>query len=259
VPELAPGLGLMHGDPASLSHVLMNLCVNAVDAMPEGGTLRLRTRNEGTETVCLEVVDTGLGMTPEVLEKAMDPFFTTKDQGKGTGLGLAIVYGSVKAHHGQVELSSAPGAGTRVLLRFPATHSLPPPGAPSQRSGPPGRPLHILVVDDDELIQDSLVELLRSMGHLPTVARSGEEALRLLEQGLAAEVVLLDLNMPGLGGTGTLPRLRAAHPDLPVLPAPRPAAQSAMNLVALSPKTLLLPKPFSTAELNHHLRQLGLE
>ncbi|MBK9795994.1 MAG: PAS domain S-box protein [Holophagaceae bacterium] len=259
VPELAPGLGLMHGDPASLSHALMNLCVNAVDAMPGGGSLFLRTRNEGTAAVCLEVVDTGLGMTPAVLEKAMDPFFTTKDQGKGTGLGLAIVYGSVKAHHGQVELSSSPGKGTTVLMRFPTTSSLPLPGTPSQRSGPPGHPLNILVVDDDELILDSLVELLRSMGHRPTVARSGEEALLLLEQGLIAEVVLLDLNMPGLGGAGTLPRLRAAHPDLPVLIATGRADQSAMDLVARTPRTLLLPKPFSGLELNSHFRRLGLE
>ncbi len=259
VPELAPGLRQMHGDPASLSHVLMNLCVNAVDAMPRGGSLFLRTRNEGTDMVCLEVADTGLGMTPEVLEKAMDPFFTTKEQGKGTGLGLAIVYGSVKAHHGQVELSSAPGEGTRVLMRFPASHSLPLPGAPNQRPGPPGHPLSILVVDDDELILDSLVELLRSMGHRPTVARSGEEALLLLEQGLSAEVVLLDLNMPGLGGAGTLPRLRAAHPELPVLIATGRADQSAMDLVARTPRTLLLPKPFSGLELNSHFRQLGLE
>ncbi len=259
VPELAPGLNLIHGDPASLSHVLMNLCVNAMDAMPGGGSLYLRTRNEGPDLVCLELADTGCGMAPDVLEKALDPFYTTKSHGKGTGLGLAIVYGSVKAHHGMLELSSSPGAGTSVLMRFPATSSPPLPGTPSHRTFHAGHALDILVVDDDELIQDSLVELLQSMGHRPTVARCGEDALRLLEQGLAAEVVLLDLNMPGLGGAGTLPRLRAAYPDLPILLATGRADQSAMDLVAHTSKTLLLPKPFSVAELNSHFRQLGLD
>jgi len=256
--DLAPALQRMHGDPAALSHVLMNLCLNAVDAMPAGGTLRLSTRNEDPDQISLEVADTGCGMSPEVLERALDPFFTTKGQGKGTGLGLAIVYGTVKAHHGQLELSSVAGTGTRALLRFPATAADPALGTPSLGRLTTERSLSVLVVDDDELIQDSLAELFRSMGHRPTVARSGEEALQLLEQGLAAEVVLLDLNMPGLGGAGTLPRLRAGHPDLPVLLATGRADQSAMDLVAHTTKTVLLPKPFSSVEITSHFRQLGL-
>jgi PAS domain S-box-containing protein len=256
--DLHRGLRLIHGDPAALSHVLMNLCLNAVDAMPEGGTLSLRAANEGSSLVTLVVADTGCGMTPEVLEKALDPFFTTKGQGKGTGLGLAIVYGTVKAHHGQLEITSTPGSGTRIVMHFPATTEMPASGLGSLHRIPVGHALSILVVDDDELIQDSLGELLHGMGHQPTMARSGEEALRLLNEGLAVDLVLLDLNMPGLGGAGTLPQLRAAHPDLPVLLSTGRADQLAMDLVARTANTLLLPKPFSAEEVASHIRQLGL-
>jgi len=256
--ELEDGLRPIHGDPGALSHVLVNLCVNAMDAMPEGGTLRVSTRNLAPDLVGLEVADTGCGMPPDVLEKALDPFFTTKVQGKGTGLGLAIVYGTVKAHHGRLELSSTVGVGTRVSMQFPVTESAVSTGTvvPSEPRLP--RCMSILVVDDDELIQISLGELLRSMGHIPTLAASGEEALRRLEEGLRVEAVLLDLNMPGLGGAGTLPLLRAAYPDLPVLLATGRADQRAMDLVAHHARTLLLPKPFSAQEIQSHLEQLGL-
>jgi PAS domain S-box-containing protein len=256
--ELADGLRAIHGDPSSLSHVLMNLCVNAIDAMPGGGVLRIQTRNLEPDEVELEVSDTGCGMPPEVLEKALDPFFTTKGQGKGTGLGLAIVYGTVKAHHGRLGLDSKVGCGTRVQIQFPATLTeavaeLPGPQQP--RGGPS---LSLLVVDDDELIQESLSGLLHAMGHSAILAASGEEALQRLREGLQVHCVMLDLNMPGLGGSGTLPLLRAAYPDLPVLLATGRADQTAMDLVARHARTLLLPKPFTTEEIAGHLRQLGL-
>jgi len=113
-------LGQIQGDGGALSHALVNLCVNAVDAMPEGGRLTLRTRNLAGGWIQLEVEDTGVGMSLEVNQKALDPFFTTKPQGKGTGLGLSMVYSTVKAHRGQMEIRSAPGQGTCVTLRFPA-------------------------------------------------------------------------------------------------------------------------------------------
>jgi len=256
--DLCHDLRSIHGDPASLSHVLMNLCVNAVDAMPTGGTLSLRTRNLGPDSVWLEVADTGCGMPPEVLEKALDPFFTTKGQGKGTGLGLAIVYGTVKAHHGRLELLSTPGVGTQVQLTFPATVERAEPTLPGSADSCVRRQLRVLVIDDDELIQDSLSELLQSLGHLPTIASSGEEALWLLEQGLVVDAAMLDLNMPGLGGAGTLPLLRAGHPDLPVLLATGRADQDAMDLVARTSRTILLPKPFSGEEISSHFLLLGL-
>ena len=124
--ELAPDLRPVRGDAGALTHAVMNLCINAVDAMPGNGRLTLSTRNAGPEWIEVLVADTGSGMSREVLEKAMDPFFTTKMAGKGTGLGLAMVYSTVKAHHGQVDIQSEPGRGTRVRLRLPASGS----GAP---------------------------------------------------------------------------------------------------------------------------------
>jgi PAS domain S-box-containing protein len=208
----------IRGEASALSNVLMNLCVNACDAMPAGGTLTLRTRAPRPDRVELEVEDTGEGMPPEVLARALEPFFTTKPAGKGTGLGLSSVYGTLKAHGGTVEIQSAPGRGTRVILGFP---SLAEPGPARAEDAPdaegPGRPRRILVVDDGELIRMTLPSLLEILGHRAEVTSSGLEALRRLEAGLEADVVILDMNMPGLSGLETLSRLRILRPQLPVI------------------------------------------
>ena len=256
VMELDPQLHPLTGDPAALSHALMNLCVNAVDAMPEGGTLSLRTWNGGDGRIHLEVADTGTGMTPEVLEHALEPFFSTKPQGKGTGLGLALVYGTVKAHQGTLELLSDPGRGTRALLHFPsAIPSSAETTAPAIPGGEAAR-LQVLIVDDDELVSTSTQALLESLGHAVATASSGEAALERLAQGPPPDAVILDLNMPGLGGEGTLPRLRELHPDLPVFLATGRADQHAMDLAKRIPRTTLLAKPFTRDELAARLEAL---
>ena len=122
--DLASGLRTMVGDAGALTHAFMNLCVNALDAMPDGGTLTLRTRNVEDARIEVQVEDTGLGMSKEVLARSLDPFFTTKEVGKGTGLGLSMVYSTVKAHHGSMEIHSQPGRGTCVRMRFPASYFL---------------------------------------------------------------------------------------------------------------------------------------
>ena len=129
--DLASDLRPILGDASALTHAFMNLCVNAVDAMPENGTLTLRTRNVDNDWIEVLVEDTGTGMPREVLEKAMDPFFTTKGVGKGTGLGLSMVYSTVKAHRGQIEIQSEPGQGTRVRMRFPACEPMVRPSEPA--------------------------------------------------------------------------------------------------------------------------------
>jgi CheY-like chemotaxis protein len=255
--DLAPGAPTVRGDASALSHVLLNLCVNAVDAMAGAGTLTLRTALTGDGFVRLEVADVGCGMTPEVLDRALDPFFTTKPQGQGTGLGLTIAYGVVKAHRGRLEIDSAPGRGTRVIVHLPLAP--PTPAAPGQESRPrrTGRALDVLVVDDDDLLQAALRRLLKSLGHRCTVAGSGEEALRLLGEGLAVDVVFLDLNMPGLGGAGTLPRLRALRPDLPVLLATGRVDQQALDLAQAVPGVSLLQKPFGLDDVQERLAPLA--
>ncbi|HJV48161.1 MAG TPA: ABC transporter substrate-binding protein [Geothrix sp.] len=253
--DLDPALKPVLGDASALTQVFMNLCVNAVDAMPSQGTLTLRTRNLGADWIEASVEDTGTGMPKEVLDKAMEPFFTTKEVGKGTGLGLSMVYSIVKAHHGQVELDSDLGRGTRVTLRFPACEpevrpSEPPTGS---RTAPAQRILQVLLVDDDELVLSSVESVLHSLGHIVVTAGSGEVALERIEGGFEPDVVILDLNMPGLGGGGTLPQLRALLPAVPVLLSTGRADQAAQALVKAHPPITLLPKPFSIQNLREHL------
>ena len=251
--ELDPGLAPVLGDPAALGHALMNLCVNAVDAMPEGGTLALRTRNAGPTLVELEIQDSGLGMPPEVMARAMDPFFTTKPQGKGTGLGLSIVYGTVKSHRGHLALHSTEGVGTCITIQLPAAARELDSDPVAALSSPNAEPRRVLVVDDDDLLQLSLCTLLETLGHAPEAVDSGEAALALLETGAPFDLVILDLNMPGLGGAGTLPLLRQLRAELPVVLATGRATPQAAELVAGTPAASILAKPFSLEELKAHL------
>jgi len=255
VMDLAQDLRLIHGDAGALTHAFMNLCVNAVDAMSENGTLTFRSRNLDGGWIEVQVEDTGIGMPKEVMEKALNPFFTTKEVGKGTGLGLSIVYSTVKAHQGQMELQSEPGQGTCVTMRFPACAKSPASVEVSgaYRTMPICGSLKVLLVDDDELIQSSMEGILSLLGHEATLVTSGEQALAVLQSGLRPDVVILDMNMPGLGGAGTLPRLRALRPKLPVLLATGRADQAALDLVAAHPFVTLLAKPFGLKELQASL------
>ena len=256
--DLAADLRPIRGDGSSLTHAVMNLCVNAVDAMPESGTLRLRTLNVDHDWIEVQVRDTGTGMTREVLDKAMDPFFTTKPEGKGTGLGLSIVYGTVKAHRGKVVIQSEPGEGTRVALRFPSSEiGVDPDGtATGPYRSEPLRHLHILLVDDDELIRSSIPELIQYLGHTTTTAASGEGALAKIKAGARPDVVILDVNMPGLGGARTLPLLRALLPTVPVILATGRADQEALDLLNVHAQVTLSAKPFGLRELQHQLETL---
>ena len=254
--DLAPGLRPIQGDAGALTHAFMNLCVNAVDAMAGAGRLTLRTRNVDPDGVEVQVQDTGCGMTREVLAKALDPFFTTKGVGRGTGLGLSIVYSTVKAHQGRLELESEPGRGTLVRVRFPGCKPAGPgPGPASPDLAGPQARLNVLLVDDDELVLQSLQAVLEVLGHTVAVAASGEEALARLAT-FEPNAVILDLNMPGLGGAGTLPRLRALRPAVHVLLATGRADQTALDLVEAYPGVTLLSKPFDLGTLRDHLDRL---
>ena len=259
--DLTEDLHPILGDGSALSHALMNLCVNAVDAMSDRGILTFRTRNLGMGQVEVTVEDNGCGMPKEVLERAMDPFFTTKAAGKGTGLGLALVFATVSAHDGRLSLQSEPGQGTRVTMTFPATLA-----ADAERGQAPEvnpevarQALHVLLVDDDELIQEAAGMLVEALGHTVTLATSGEAALAMLEQGLQPDAVILDINMPGLGGKGTLPLLRGLRPTVPILLATGRSDQEALDLVASQPLVTLLPKPFSFQELQSRFDRVGLK
>ena len=243
------------GDPGALGHALMNLCVNAVDAMEPGGLLTVRTRNDGTSRVLLEVLDTGSGMPAEVLAKAMDPFFTTKPLGKGTGLGLSIVYGTVKAHGGTISIQSEPGRGSRVAIHLPASSSREAEiGEAAQLPfSPSGEALLLLLVDDDELVQETLVAMLETLGHEVRVTSSGKAACAELECGLRPDAIVLDMNMPGLDGAATLPLLRSLLPGVPILLSTGRSNQAVLDLVNNTLDVFLLPKPFDLRVLQEHL------
>ena len=254
---LAPDLQPIRGDAGALNHAFMNICINAVDAMPEPGTLAIRTRNVESGQVEVQVRDTGQGMTREVLARALNPFFTTKPQGKGTGLGLSMVYSTVQAHGGTLEIQSEPGQGTVVTTRFPACSPLAPAPAFEAKPGLEApRNLRVLLVDDDDLVRSSMEAVLEELGHVPVLAASGEEALRTLQEDLPFDLVIMDMNMPGLGGSGTLPRLRALRPSLPVLLATGRVDQTARDLMADHPPVAILPKPFSLKDLHLNIQSL---
>ena len=259
--DLQEGLGLVRGDAGALSHALMNLCVNAIDAMPKGGSLRIQTAaQEGG--LLLRVEDTGTGMAPEVLAKAMEPFFTTKPQGKGTGLGLAMVYGTMKAHEGAFELRSQPGQGTEAVLRFPPGRvepCAPAPGLPQVVVGTPLPGLRVLLVDDDELIRESVTPLLEMLGHSVTAAPGGPQALGLLQEGLDLDLVILDMNMPGMSGAEALPRILDLRPGLPVLMATGYSDQEIAPLLRERPSVSSIRKPFSLKEIQVKIAGLQIQ
>lgn len=247
--DLADELPPVRGDDSAVLNALMNLISNGVDAMDGTGSLVLRTRDLEDGRIEIQVTDTGSGMPPEVLEKALEPFFTTKPIGKGTGLGLALVYATVQAHQGHLDIRSTVGKGTTVSVILPATieaRSKPPSPAPVASQAVT---LEVLLVDDDELVRQTIGAILSSLGHRVTAASSGEEALSAVKGGAKPDLVVLDMTMPGLGGVGTLPKLREILPEVPVILATGLVNQAALDLVAQFSRVSLLAKPFRVDEL----------
>src|SRR5262245_29929922 len=200
------------GDPAELRETFLNLLFNALDAMPQGGTLTFSTRVEGGRVVCV-VADTGVGMTEAVRQRCFEPFFTTKAE-QGTGLGLSIAYGIVTRHGGEIEVWSRPGQGARFTIRLPvgAEISPPAPEPPAPRASRSGR---ILVVEDERAVREVLVDVLRGQGHEVVACMDGAAALAQIE-GSPFDLALVDLSMPGLSGWEVAEKFRAARPGMPI-------------------------------------------
>ena len=257
VMDLDPFLPLLLGDPSALGSTVMTLAVNALDAMPEGGTLTLRTRVHTSGRLELTVADTGQGMTAEVQARATEPFFTTKPVGRGTGLGLARAGGTVKAHGGSMEIRSAPGQGTTIVILLPSFQSDRTDEPISERAFDRverGDCLRILLVDDDPVILETMPPLLESLGHrVVETAALGRQALAHLRAGLQVDLVVLDHNMPGLTGTETLARLREIRPDLPVVLATGFVDAFTENLVTSLPLVWILKKPYNLREIRKAL------
>jgi two-component system CheB/CheR fusion protein len=247
--DLEPGLPKVYGEASAISNALMNICLNASDAMASGGRITLSTRGLGQGFVELAVQDQGGGMPPEVLAQAMEPFFTTKPAGQGTGLGLSQVYGTMKAHGGTMDIQSKPGEGTRVSLVFPPAVGVPGSVPAGRAPAGPSRTLRILLVDDEELIRRTVVQVFEVLGHQVHPTAAGLEALERLEAGLEPDLVILDLNMPGMDGTETFSRLRRLRPDLPVIFATGYIDERIPPILSRFPKVRILKKPFTIAEI----------
>ena len=221
-PELAANLPVIMGAQHEIRDALTNLVLNAVDAMPEGGTLALRSRADAQRAqgvqVLVEICDSGVGMNAAVRSHCLEPFFTTKGE-RGTGLGLAMVYGMVQRHSGELEIDSEPGAGTTVRLIFPVTTSVAAaPPEPEPKSVPP---LRLLVIDDDPLLLESLQATLAYDGHDVTVADGGQAGIDAfiasLERPERFCVVITDLGMPNIDGRRVAAAIKSVSPTTPVV------------------------------------------
>ncbi|HJW43756.1 MAG TPA: ATP-binding protein [Geothrix sp.] len=254
--DLDPGVRPVKGDPSALGSAIINLCVNSVDAMGRGGTVTLRTRRLADGWTELTVIDNGEGMPQEVLARALDPFFTTKAAGRGTGLGLSIVYSTMKAHGGSLEITSHPGQGTTVTLRFPPYDLGEDDHSAEQASSRAEVSHHVLLVDDDVLVREAMQPLLEGLGHTVTATASGQEALDQLEQGLPVDLAIVDQNMPGLSGDETVVQMLKLRPDLPILMASGYLAATHLGEGAPWDRIPSLAKPFSREELREALETL---
>jgi CheY-like chemotaxis protein len=228
--ELMPDLPNVMGAQGEIRDSLTNLVFNAVDAMPEGGTLTLRSRvvssrqtqneHEPAKYVRLEVCDTGVGMDEETRRRCLEPFYTTKGE-RGTGLGLAMVYGMVERHSAEIEIESEPGKGTAVCLIFPVSAPIVDSSSHTAAPQTPTQRLRLLLVDDDPLLIKSLRDILESDGHSITVADGGQAGIDAFAaaqgNGEAFAAVITDLGMPYVDGRKVAAAVKAASPSTPVI------------------------------------------
>jgi CheY-like chemotaxis protein len=272
--KIAPaGLWAICVDPGQLENGLLNVCINARDAMPDGGTLTIETANtvldarqaaechvpEGAYVV-LSVRDTGCGMTPEVIERAFDPFFTTKPIGQGTGLGLSMVYGFARQSGGHAGIDSQPGHGTVIRLVLPR-HSAPaePAELATQAARAPRGATGetVLVVDDEPTIRMLVAEILQELGYLVLTAQDGPAALRILQTNARIDLLVTDVGLPGgMNGRQIADAARVSRPALKILFMTGYAENAILGAGSLAPGMHVLTKPFAMDALAGRIRDL---
>ncbi|HSB76521.1 MAG TPA: ATP-binding protein, partial [Terriglobales bacterium] len=267
--QCSPELWPVKADDGQMVQVLMNLGLNARDAMPLGGTLTIRTRNLSPDRdplpsllaqqtcVCLEVEDQGSGISPEVKERMFEPFFTTKGPGRGTGLGLSTVYGIVKQSGGDIQVESEPGSGARFSIFLPRAEKLP---APILSLQPSSSPAHtggvILLVEDEQVVRESLARVLTSSGYSVLKASNGVEAEALAARVPRIDFLLTDLVMPRMGGTELARLMSKRHPELRVLFMSGYPDEELDTEEAGRRQTAFIQKPFTTGSLVNKLLDL---
>ncbi len=261
--DIAPGLPPATADANQIEMALLNLAVNARDAMPDGGSLTIcvgaetmaRRNDRGLakgDYVRLSVVDTGTGMDEATMAKAIEPFFTTKGIGQGTGLGLSMVHGLAAQLGGGLSIESAPGAGTKIHLWLPVSQVLPDRLVAMTEIDPSQLSRGVaLVVDDEDLVRASTAHMLGELGYTVREARSAEDALALLDDATHVDLLVTDHMMPGLTGTDLAKQVRNSHPDIRVL-----VISGYAEGRGISPDVPRLTKPFKQNDLATSLAQL---
>ena len=268
--QLEPNLPLLPSDPGDLREALINLVFNAVDALPQGGTITLVTRSLKSDPTLpspaprgrlqLEVRDNGIGMDERVRQRCLEPFFSTKAQRGGTGLGLPMVYGMMQRHEGAIDIESAPGAGTCLRLTCPITDRSvqPAPLMPAQTNAP--RSLSILCIDDDPKIQQLLKDCLTSLHHRVSIASGGQQGVDMFQTALRKnepfETVITDLGMPGIDGHRVARAIKADSPHTPVIMLTGWGDTLNDNGETAPEVDALLSKPPHIQELNNLLLKL---
>jgi len=270
---MADGLWTTLVDPHQLENALLNLCINARDAMPDGGRLTIETANQALDEpaarerdltpgqyVSLSVTDSGTGMTPEVMRRAFDPFFTTKPLGEGTGLGLSMVYGFARQSGGQVRIRSEIGRGTTVCIHLPR-HAGRGSGyaaaKPAETAARAGQGETVLVVDDESTVRMLVAEVLDELGYTAIEAADGAAGLRVLQSGARVDLLVTDVGLPGgLNGRQLADAGRALRPDLRVLFITGYAEQMVFCNGRADPGMQVLTKPFTLESLAGHIRKL---
>jgi PAS domain S-box-containing protein len=259
------GLSMVHADSNQLESALLNLAVNARDAMPKGGPIVISAHEENIPVpnslrlspgkyVCLSIEDKGDGMSEDTINRAIEPFFTTKGVGKGTGLGLSMVQGFAEQSGGCLKLRSELGVGTTAELWLPATDAMGEPElaeVPQSKSDSVTSELVVLAVDDDFLVRMGTTAMLEDLGHTVREASSGEEALQILEQGIKIDLIVTDQAMPRMTGVELAEAILAAQPDMPIIIATGYAELQE----GLGSKLPRLSKPFTQDQLAIAVRQ----
>ena len=241
-------------DPGQLEQVLVNLAVNARDAMPDGGTLTIATSRAAGESVLVTVADTGGGMTPEVAARIFEPFFTTKEQGKGTGLGLSTVYGIVTQAGGRIQVDSKPGTGTTFEVYLPVTAAL----AASSPAEPVPQRLAtgtetILFVEDDPAVRTLTERILRTAGYRVLAGVDGRHALEIVRAGSGISLLITDVVMPGMNGRQLADRITAALPGQPVI-FTSAHTRGVLTHTGDDPAVAFLEKPYTATGITQKVR-----
>jgi hypothetical protein len=260
-------------DPNQLESALLNLAINARDAMPDGGHLIIATTNvhlddaTAAETpalspgdyICVDVTDTGEGMSAEVVARAFDPFFTTKPIGQGTGLGLSMIYGFARQSHGHVTIDSQLGRGTSVKLYLPRRHG----DIAAQHTSAAQATEHaatgetVLVIEDEPVVRGVILEMLEDQGYRTLGAVDGPSGLRILRANSRIDLLVTDVGLPGMNGRQLVDQARKSRPDLKVLFITGYAESAALSNGFLQPGMEMITKPFDLDHLSRRIRAMA--